>query len=439
MSFGALCIAPAIASGQSPAARDSLSPDSLAARLARAEAAIAVLRQQIATESQSTVHTRSRLQLELTGRILTNTFMTFGRSNNVDVPLAALAPSDVPEKNAFGVTVRQTRLGGVATVSNVLGGEFVGDLELDFFGGVQSGPGDRRLFPEPRIRTTRAHLRWARTEITVGIDDPLISQLNPVSVAASGVPDFSGTGNLWNWLGQIRVAQQITTTTIARTPVHWSVEGGLIAPFAGAQAPSEPDATDAGERSARPAFEARVQAKWGDSTNVGGTDASIGDGGGEIGFGVHEGWVANGQGQLQSSHALAMDARISLVPRLELRGEAYVGQLLRGLGGGGIGQTFGRALVPGTLGPPIRDRAGWAQLNAQALRSVLVGVGCGVDVVNEADRPTRTRNTVCMSHLLWRPAEPIVVGLEFRGVSTRYDTGVTGRVSHINLGLGFEL
>ena len=61
-----------------PTSPDSLSPDSLAARLARAEAAIAALRQQLATESQSTVHTRSRLQLDLTGMIITNAFYTTG-------------------------------------------------------------------------------------------------------------------------------------------------------------------------------------------------------------------------------------------------------------------------------------------------------------------------------------------------------------------------
>jgi hypothetical protein len=149
--------------------------------------------------------------------------------------------------------------------------------------------------------------------------------------------------------------------------------------------------------------------------------------------------VSNGAGALQTSHALAMDARVSIVPRLELRGEAYVGRLLRGLGGGGIGQTFGRPVVTGTLGPPIRDKAGWGQLNVQLHTSVLVGSGCGVDVVNAEDRPTRQRNTVCAAHVLWRPSEPIVVGLEFRGVSTRYDTGSTGRASHLNLGLGFEL
>ena len=176
------------------ASPDSLSPDSLAARLARAEAAIAALRQQMATESQTTVHTRSRLQLDLTGMIITNGFYTSGRANSIDVPLVALAPSDASESNAFGATVRQTRLGGVVTVSQVLGGSFIGDLDIDFFGGVSNGPGDRRLFPEPRLRTTTATLRWARTDLMVGSDVPLVTRLTPISVAAIGIPEFSGIG-----------------------------------------------------------------------------------------------------------------------------------------------------------------------------------------------------------------------------------------------------
>jgi hypothetical protein len=440
IGFGALALIPRATRAQDAVRPDSLSPDSLAARLARAEAAIALLRQQIATESQSTVHTRSRLQLDLTGRIITNTFLTLGRANNVDVPLIALAPSNVVEDDAFGVTARQTRVGGVVTVTQVLGGDFIGDMDLDFFGGVQNGPGDRRLFPEPRLRTTRARLRWARTELMVGLDDPLVSQLNPVSVAATGVPEFSGTGNLWNWLGQIRLSQEVARTTVSSTPVRFTVQAAMIAPYASVQSPNEPDAEDAGERSARPAVEGRLLMAWGDSSNTGGTDASIGDGGGEIGVGVHRGWVANGTGSLSTSQAVTLDARISLVPRLELRGEAYVGgQLLRGLGGGSIGQTYGRPIVSGALGPPLRDKAGWAQLNAQVLQSLLAGTGCGIDVADEEYRPTRVRNTVCAAHLLWRPSEPIVIGLEFRGVSTLYDTGATGRVRHINLGIGFEL
>jgi hypothetical protein len=441
--------APASARAQTPASPsapdtpavtpDTLSPDSLAARLARAEAAIAALRQQLATESQSTVHTRSRLQLDLTGRILTNFFLTTGRVNVVDVPGSALAPTPTPEDDAFGVTVRQSRLGAIVTVDGVLGGRFAGDFEMDFFGGVQNGPGDRRLFPEPRMRTTSARLRWPRTEIMVGMEVPLVSELNPVSLAASGIPLFSGTGNLWNWLGQLRLSQDVATTTIGGAAVRWTLQGALISPYAAVQSPTEPDAVDAGERSRRPAFEARFRAKWGDSASSGGTDASIGDGGGEIGVGVHRGWVSTGPDTLVTSHAATLDARVSFTPWLELRGEAYTGRLLRGLGGGGIGQAFGRPLPGAVLGPPISDNAGWAQLNARVHATLLAGAGCGVDLVDDDDRPTRRRNTVCAGHLLWRPSEPVVVGLEYRRIATEFDPGVTGNARHLNLSIGFEL
>ena len=441
--------APAAARAQTPAsppepatpavAPDTLSPDSLAARLARAEAAIAALRQQLATESQSTVHTRSRLQLDLTGRILTNFFLTTGRVNVVDVPGSALAPVPTPEDDAFGVTVRQSRLGAAVTVDGVLGGRFAGDFEMDFFGGVQNGPGDRRLFPEPRMRTTSARLRWPRTEIMVGMEVPLVSELTPVSLAASGIPLFSGTGNLWNWLGQLRLSQDVATTTIGGTAVRWALQGALISPYAAVQSPAEPDAVDAGERSRRPAFEARFRAKWGDSASSGGTDASIGDGGGEIGIGVHRGWVAASPDELVTSYATTVDARVSFTSWLELRGEAYTGRLLRGLGGGGIGQAFGQPLPGATLGPPIRDIAGWAQLNARVHATLLAGAGCGVDVVDDEDRPTRRRNGVCAGHLLWRPSEPVVVGLEYRGIATEFAPDVKGHARHLNLSIGFEL
>jgi hypothetical protein len=385
------------------------------------------------------VHTRSRLQLDLTGRILTNFFLTTGRVNVVDVPGSALAPAPTSEDDALGVTVRQSRLGAVVTVDGVLGGRFSGDFEMDFFGGVQNGPGDRRLFPEPRMRTTSARLHWSRTEIMVGMEVPLVSELNPVSLAASGIPLFSGTGNLWNWLGQLRLSQDLATTAIGGTDVRWALQGALISPYAAVQSPTEPDAVDAGERSRRPAFEARFRAKWGDSASSGGTDASIGDGGGEIGVGVHRGWVAIGPDELVTSYATTVDARVSFTSWLELRGEAYTGRLLRGLGGGGIGQAFGQPLPGATLGPPIRDHAGWAQLNARVHATLLAGAGCGVDVVDDEDRPTRRRNGVCGGHVLWRPSEPVVVGLEYRGIATEFAPDVKGHARHLNLSIGFEL
>src|SRR5437868_12529010 len=57
------------------------SRDSLEERLRRAEEAIELLRRQLATQAASEVRTRSRVQFELFGRVLVNTFYNSGRGN----------------------------------------------------------------------------------------------------------------------------------------------------------------------------------------------------------------------------------------------------------------------------------------------------------------------------------------------------------------------
>ena len=427
-----------------PSRRDSLSADSLLARLARAEAAIALLREQLAGEAESAVHSRSRLRMQLSAQVLTNVFATYGRVNNVDVPQTALAPPTggavPPGDDALGFTLRQTRLGLAASVSEVLGGTFSGDVDVDFFGGVQNGAGDRRLFPEPRLRTARGRLTWRRTEIMAGSDTPLISDLNPLSLASVGTPDFSGAGNLWNWLGQVRVTQDIGAAGPRERQLHFALQAAVMTPYAAQLVPGEPDGTDAGERSGRPAFEARLRARWGDG-DLTISDALIGDRGGEIGVGAHRGWLLTGPGTLTESRAVSVDAHVVVMRGVEIRGEGYAGRLLRGLGGGAIAQNFGTPPVgapPGTLGPPIRDVAGWAQLNAQPHPTLIVGAGCGIDLPNADDAPARLQNTVCAAHADWRPAQPMVIGVEYRQLGTRFTTG-TFVAHHINFIFGFEL
>jgi hypothetical protein len=99
---------------------DTAGLDSVRARLARAEAAIALLREQLAGESESTIHTRSRLRVEMSAQVLTNGFMTLGRVNNVDVPQTVLPPplagAAPPTNDALGFTLRQTRIGASVSV-----------------------------------------------------------------------------------------------------------------------------------------------------------------------------------------------------------------------------------------------------------------------------------------------------------------------------------
>ena len=429
----------------SAAAADSASRDSLAARLARAEAAIDLLRKQLAVEATTVVRTRSRLQVELSARILTNAFLTDSRTNSVDVPQFALPSPVIPAQpiggtpgvRAAGLSLRQSRVGAALSVDSVLGATFESDFELDFFGGVSAGPGDRRLFPEPRLRTARAQLRWHRTTVFVGSETPLISDLNPISLAAVGIPEFATAGNLWNWIPQVRVSHDIGEFS---NGARIGVQGALLSPFSGAQHIAETDAVDAGERSGRPFVEGRLHLRWGRNAGSSGaaSDVIMGESGGEIGVGVHRGWLRASGDSLTVSSAVSLDARVLLWPRVELRGEAYTGQLLRGLGGGGIGQTFGRAAAGDFIGRPLRDTAGWLQLNVQATTTLITGAGCGRDDVNRDDAPTRFSNSVCSAHLLWRPAQPIVLGLEFRSIHTQY-IDRTNRANHLNLSFGFEL
>ena len=453
--FAATCAGLALtclnaAHGQTPVrdsarvGRDSVSVDSLLARLARAEAAIALLREQIAGEAESAVHARSRMRIQLSAQVLTNVFATYGRVNNVDVPQTALAPSSgggaPPSEDALGITLRQTRFGAAASATDLMGATFSGDVDFDLFGGVQNGPGDRRLFPEPRLRTARGRVTWRHTEIMVGSDTPLISDLNPLSLAAVGVPDFSGAGNLWNWLGQLRVTQEIGGMGTRESQVRFALQGAVMSPYAAQLAPGELDAVDAGERSGRPAFEGRLRARWGDG-DLTLSEALIGDRGGEIGVGAHRGWLVTGPSTLTESRAFSIDAHVIIVRGVEVRGEGYMGRLLRGLGGGAIAQNFGApppGAPVGTLGPPIRDVAGWAQLNAQPHPALIVGAGCGIDLPNPDDAPSRLQNTVCAAHADWRPVQPLVMGVEYRRLVTRFTSG-TFVANHINLVFGFEL
>lgn len=430
------------------AARDSaasrLSPDSLAARLERAEAAVELLRRQLATEASSAVRTRSRLQVELWAQVLVNGFASVGPLNSAEVPTfatnepAATAGVTPPATQALGMSLRQSRVGVSVAVDSVLGGTFTADVELDFFAGGAASSTVQYLFPQPRLRTANFTLRWPRTELFIGSESPLISGLNPVSVASVGLPGFAEAGNLWYWLPQLRVTREIASASIGATSLRWALQGAILDPYAGVVQANEEYGVDAGERTARPYLEARLRARWGpDETDVA-TGAGRHDEGGEIGVGVHHGWIRLSADSLTTNEAVSVDAHVGLHHGLELRGEAYQGRALAGLGGGGIGQNFGAAATGASFGPPLRDTGGWVQLNWRANPTLLTGAGCGIDAADVDNRPVRQRNESCAAHLQWRPVQPLLFGIEFRHLRTTYATHIASG-SQINFAFGFEL
>lgn len=422
-SSTAVAVAALVAVGAIPtpaaaqrAATDSVraAADSLAARLRRAEQAIALLQQQLGEQASAGVSTRSRMQLEFTGRVLVHAFRNDARVNNVDDPqfVRPDSASALP-KEGLGLAIRQTTLGVVLTSRDVLGGRFVGDLDVDFYGGQQPSSGGR-TFPLLRLRTARGAVKWANGEVMVGQESPLIAGLNPVSPAAIGTPGFVTAGNLWLWLPQVRARVE------TGGPLSFGLQAAVLASTTGDAVGLFETDVDAAERSGRPATEARVHVRWGEDDHPS-----------EIGCGGHVAWLAV-PGALERTDAVACDARVAFGP-VELRGEGYAGHGLRGLGGGGISQNLSRT------GTPLADKGGWGQVNLDASALVRVGAGCGIDEPRQAEVPAsgRLRNQSCAGYTIIRPGGPLVVGAEYRRIETRYLSGVVAN-NHLNLSFGFE-
>jgi hypothetical protein len=392
-----------------------VSPDSLAERLRRAEEAIALLKDQIATQAESQVQSASRVRVELFGRVLVNGFYNSDSTNNSDVPQFA-APSAGRQQGGLGGAIRQTSLGIRIDVPRVIGAHFDGELHTDFFGGQQPSVGGRH-FPVLRVRTARGILTWDRAELLFGQEVPLIAGLNPVSVASFGTSEFATAGNLWLWLPQIR-----GTWVISRVG-NVGIQAAVLAPTTGDPVGTFDTGLDPAERSGRPYLQARIRTRWGDE-----------DSRGEIGVGAHQGWIRRTNGDLVSSNAVAFDARIPLGTHVEVRGEAYSGQALRGLGGGGIGQNLT------TTGDPIDDKGGWAQLIVRPNTLVDLSGGCGIgDPKDVSGLPAgRQRNVACEAHVTAHPGGPVVASIGWRGHRTTYQSTGVAKNTHVNLALGFE-
>jgi hypothetical protein len=354
--------------------------------------------------------------VEFSGLVLINGFFTNARVNNSDVP--QFAEADTTGVAGTGGTIRQTRLGAVVTDPEVLGGSFTGELDVDFFGGQEPSSGDR-TFPLLRVRRAVGTVQWSHAQLLFGQESPLVAGRSPRSLASIGFPDFAGAGNLWLWTPQARVTVETGYT------LRVALQGAVLAPIAGTPQTTFTTQPDSAERTKRPAFEGRLRLGWGPAD-----DPS------EIAVGGHYSWIkgfdtATGD-TLLVSKAVTADLRIA-VGIVELIGEAYTGQALAGLGGGGIGQNTGVG------GVPVRTKGGWGQLNVNAVKHLMIGGGCGLDDPNDADVPAtgRLRNFVCEGHADWRPPGPLVFGFEFRHFSTRYQGG-DFTANHLNLAAGFR-
>ena len=360
--------------------------------------------------------------IEFTGFVLANGFYNSAQVNNSDVPQFAALDS-IGIGNAGG-TMRQTRLGLFINDPSVLRGTFVGEVDIDFFGGQQPSSGGRS-FPLLRLRRALGTLTWtgqgSSMELLIGQEGPLVADRSPRSLASVGFPDFAGAGNLWLWIPQVRLTGEFGTT------LRLALQGAILAPGTGAPQSSFNTQPDSAERTGRPSLEGRLRVAWGPTDEPN-----------ELGIGGHIGWffgtdTLSGE-TLLVSQAVTADGRFKF-GIVEFVGEAFAGKALAGLGGGGIGQNTGAA------GVPVHTKGGWGQLNLRPTSEWVFGGGCGIDDPDDADVAAvatgRLKNFVCEGHLEWRPQGPLVFGFEFRRLKTSYTAG-DFTANHMNLAAGYR-
>ncbi len=357
-------------------------------------------------------------ELAFEALVLMNGFYTSTSTNNSDVPqfVIPVPPGTTLPPGGLGATMRQSRLQVFALWPELGGAEVRATFDMDFFGG-QEPSGGGRFFAQPRIRRAFAQLAWDHVELFVGQAAPAIAELNPESFAMIGFPEFSGSGNLWLWIPQVRAA-----AVLRRGSATLGIEAALLAPSAGEPNTEFTTDFDRAERSGRPSLEGRIFARWGSGRKQG--DAT---------FGGHLGWLAVPGEELVESKALVLGARVPLAEWLEIRGEAFTGQALAGLGGGGIGQNLG----PGAV--PVATTGAWAQVLVRPIPELEIGGGFGIDNPDDADLDPavqRLENLTYMGQATWRK-RPFVVSLEYRHIRTTYGPPI-GELpaDHINLGMG---
>jgi hypothetical protein len=295
---------------------------------------VQVNERRIAEQEQSKVSSDHKFPLSITGMLLENTFWTGKGGGGADNP--TIAPVN-PGASSGGATFRQTVIGLKYDGADIIGGGKVsGSVYFDFFGGTGA-----TLNQMMRLRVASIDSTWKDTTVTLALDKPLISPMEPDSLAQVGVSPLTSAGNLWIWEPQVRVEQRFhfgeTAGLRAQAGIWQTAEGGT------GPTPYPPS-------KARPGYQGHFQF-WKEL----GHGARI-----EIapGFHVSDTHIA---GQSVPSRAFAIDWLIRPTDRIDFSGTFFQGENVGVLGGLRQGVIF-----IGDRAHAVHATGGMAQLKIRA-------------------------------------------------------------------------
>jgi hypothetical protein len=384
---------------------------------------------QIATLDQVKVETTSKFPLKVSGLILFNGFVN---TRQVDVPPDPTFA--LPGSGSSGFSLQQTVLGLDARGPHLFGATSHADVRVDFFAnGSQYGYQTGSLL---RLRTAHATLTWPRTEAFVELDRPLISPNVPTSLVATAQPVFAWSGNLWTWNPQVGVSQQLLLAESKRLKLQAALIDVADPPLPNATITIWP--TSLSEFSRWPGTEARIAYAAGES----GAGPEIGVGGY---FSPHQ----TTNNVRFNAWASSVDLRLPLYKHFELTANAYRGEALGGLGGGGYVDYLDEYIGGMERVRPLDDVGGWTQLKGRVGTRLEFNGGFGIDNPFAGEIRAATygqtqayvglaRNRSIFGNVIYSPSAYLLFSLEYRRLWTNYITGPTNLSNVIGVGAGYR-
>jgi len=277
-----------------------------------------------------------------------------------------------------------------------------------------------------RVITASARLDWENTSLIVGQRPPLISPLNPTSIAALWVQPLTGAGNISQWRPQIMAERRVGSNDSSQL----IIQGGLLTPFG--------ESLQGKTIEGGPGYESRVAYRR--PLN---SDRKL-----ELGFG---GYVHRRPFPLDrhvNSYAITGDWMVPLGGRVELSGEAFFGRAIglaeeSGNRNDSVYAVTGPIDLPGTSIRGIHSAGGWAQMAIKARSDLDFNFAYGQEDPRNRDifsgqisASTILKNQVGSANFIWQLRQNLLLSLEYRRLWTKY-TFQQQTGNHYNLAVGY--
>jgi hypothetical protein len=403
-------------------------------KIARLEDEYQLLSGKVDDQYQTKVESASKYRVRLSGIVLLNLFSNQGSVDNIDFPSLATRNPAGFSGGSVGATLRQSQIGLEVFGPRFAGARTWADLQMDFAGG----------FPQTlngvntglvRLPTGTIHIDWARTSVVGGQDGLFFAPQTPTSFASLATPALGYSGNLWNWIPQVRVERRLQLGERSKLVLQGGVLDGVTGQPPVSQSYRAPQA---GEASQQPAYAGRMA--W--TSTLFGQPFTVGGAGyysqQDYGFGrIINGWAG------------MSDWNLGLGQHLALTGEFYRGAAIGGLGGG-IGRSVLFSATPSNQTADVEALntiGGWAQLKARATPKIELNAAFGEDSPFAADlrrfpytqayfNPSLARAWSAFGNVIYRPRSDLLFSAEYRRLQTYAITGNEYSAGQVNLVMG---